>query len=206
MKMVNKKFISLIATILIISTSAVIVVSAADCYTDWYATVSCTGCDDSLFNTTQTDSCSAKHPRQNGIKLCSSHIKATSTQATYYKRGFSDYNCLAYALGKNGVQSWVWPSTWGAGPTLKVFKEYIKAKGYNYTTNENNATGTDIIYVYAINGYVKHFARGYTLDDKKVSGAATISKWGRACLYKTTTTDPYASTSLYGDLVLICYK
>ncbi len=207
MKVTKRKILVALFMVCILSIVNINVVSAADCYRDWYRSTSCTACDDSLFNASQTDSCSGKHPRQNGIKLCTTHTKQISTQATYYKRGFSDYNCLAYALGKNGVQEWVWPDSWGyTGPTLSVFKNYISGEGYKYTTNANQATGTDIIYVYAKDGYVQHFSRAYTLDGKKVSGAATISKWGSCSLYTTSTTDPYASTSGYGNLVLLCYK
>ena len=203
----GKKLLVTIAMVLVFSVSSVAVVSAADCYQVWYRYTSCSSCDDSLYNTSQTDACSGKHPRQNGIKLCSTHLSAVSTKASYYKRGFSDYNCLAYALGKNNVQSWTWPSSWGStGPTLSTFKTYIANKGYSYTTSASSAKGTEIIYVYAKNGYIQHFARKYTLDGKTVSGAATLSKWGACCLYKTTSTNPYTLSSGYGSLVLICYK
>ena len=179
---------------------------AKDCYKSWYMYTPCSNCDDSTFNSSQRDSCLLKHKRQNGIKLCSSCRKSVSTKAKYYKRGFSDYNCLAYALGKNGVQSWEWPSSWGTGPSLSTFKKYISNKGYKYTTNKSKATGKSVIYVYALNGTVKHFARKYTLDGKSVDGAATISKWGACSLYTTSTIDPYTSGSGYGSLVLYCYK
>lgn len=196
---------------LTVSLSVSIVVNATDCYKTWYRSTSCSSCDDSTYNSDQRDSCSGKHKRQNGIKLCSTHISSISSKATYYKRGFSDYNCLAYALGKNSVQSWTWPSSWGStGPTLATFKTWISNKGYSYTTNSSKATGTNIIYVYGItsNGktYVQHFSRKYTLDGKTVNGAATISKWGACSLYTTSTKDPYKSTSGYGNLVLTCYK
>lgn len=183
------------------------VASAADCYIVRYRYATCSNCDDTLFDSSQTDSCSAKHPRQYGIKMCESCRNGMSGQATYYKRGYSDYNCLAYALGKNGVQSWTWPTSWGsAGPTESQFIVYIVKQGYSYTYTPSNATGTDVFYVYAVNGYIKHFGRAYTLDGKKVSGAATISKWGACSLYKTSTIDPYTSSSGYGSLLLTCYK
>ena len=89
---------------------------------------------------------------------------------------------------------------------MSQFVVYIKNKGYSYTMDASAATGTDVIYVYAKNNYIQHFSRGYTLDGQKVSGAATISKWGACSLYTTSTTDPYTSSSGYGNLVLICYK
>ncbi|MEE0884885.1 MAG: hypothetical protein U0L59_06620 [Faecalimonas sp.] len=193
--------------VLVVSMASEITVGAADCYTAWYGTLYCSSCDDSKYDTTQTDSCAGKHPRQYGLKLCSTHINSISTQASYYKRGYSDYNCLAYALGENGVQSWTWPSNWGTtGPTEVQFIVYIIKKGYSYTLDPSEATGTDVIYVYAKNGYIQHFSRGYTLGGQKVSGAATISKWGACSLYTTTTSDPYTSSSSYGELVLTCYK
>lgn len=116
--MKNRKLLVVMSMMLVFSVSGIAVVSAAECYQAWYQYTACPNCDDSLYNTSQTDACLKKHPRQNGIKLCSTHLKAVSTNASYYKRGFSDYNCLAYALGKNGVQSWTWPSSWGStGPT-----------------------------------------------------------------------------------------
>ena len=86
------------------------------------------------------------------------------------------------------------------------FKKYISKRGYKYTTDGNKATGKKIFYVYAQSGHVKHFARKYTLDGKKVSGAATLSKWGNGALYGTASTDPYNFDSGYGKLALICYK
>lgn len=183
------------------------VVMGADCYRNWYRYSICSSCDDNDYNSSQTDSCLGKHPRQNGIKLCNNCLSNMSPVANYYKRGFSDYNCLAYALGKNGVQTWTWPTSWGnSGPTLSTFKSYIKAKGYTCTDSLTNAAGTNIIFVYASNGYVKHFARKYTLDGRAVAGAATISKWGACSLYTTKAIEPYTSSSSYGKLALICYK
>lgn len=205
--MVKRKKVLIAFVMLLVVGTSNMVVSAADCYENWYMSSNCSKCDDSMYNTSQRDGCIGKHARQNGINLCSTHLRGISTQATYYKRGFSDYNCLAYALGNNGVQSWTWPTSWGSnGPTLSTFKSYIAKKGYSYTSNENSASGKDIIYVYSKNGYIRHFARKYTLDGKSVSGAATISKWGGCCLYKTTSTNPYTSSSEYGSLILICYK
>ena len=186
-------------------------VKAVSCYCNWYFSSNCGACNSGSYDNTQKDSCKAKHPRQYGVKLCSSHMQGISAYSSYYKRGYSDYNCLAYALGNNGVQSWTWPASWGtAGPSLSSFESWIRAKGYNCTKNAGSASGTNIIYVYGVtlNGvtYVKHFARKYTLDGKKVSGAETISKWGACSLYTTSKTDPYTASSSYGNLVLICYR
>lgn len=202
-----RKKMALIAILLSIVMVNNYVVSAKDCYKIWYVDSPCTSCDDSKYNSEQTDSCSGKHKRQNGIKLCSSCKEGMSSCATYYKRGFSDYNCLAYALGKNEPQSWTWPASWGDGPTLKTFKKYISNKGYKYTTTPNEATGKEIIYVYVKEGKVAHFARKYTLDGKKVDGAKTISKWGSCSLYTTSIrNNPYTSDAPYGKMKLICYK
>ncbi len=203
----KKKLLTVMALVLAFSTVGASVVSAKDCYKKWYKYVNCVSCDDSQYDSSQTDTCSGKHPRQYGIKLCSTHLKEMSTKASFYKRGYSDYNCLAYALGKNGVQSWLWPAEWGdAGPSLAAFKKYIENKGYTCTTSASAATGKEVIYAYSKNGHVVHFSRKYTLDGKAVSGAATLSKWGSMSLYKTTIIDPYASTSIYGYLAFICYK
>lgn len=183
------------------------VTEAYDCYKNWYRYSTCALCGDSSYNSSYKDSCAGKHKRQYGIKLCSTHLSTVSNKAKYYKRAHSDYNCLAYALGKCGVQAWTWPSSWGeTGPTLDEFKSYIAGKGYKYTTNSSNATGKKVIYVYVLNGRVKHFARKYNLGGNKVDGAVTISKWGACSLYTTSTTDPYLSTSGYGTLKLTCYK
>lgn len=200
-----KRMVVFLAAVSIVLSSTNLV-KAVQCYKNWYVTSNCSNCDDSTYNNTQTDNCSGKHSRQNGIKLCSAHLSVMSSVATYYKRGFSDYNCLAYALGKNDVQSWTWPSSWGDGPSLSTFKNWISGKGYSYTTNASFATGKNIIYVYVNNNKVVHFARKYTLDGQSVSGAATISKWGACSLYKTTNTNPYNSGSGYGTMQLICYK
>lgn len=173
----KKRVIVALTMILVVSMSSEVVASAAGCYATWYSYVPCSSCDDSSYNSTQTDTCTGKHPRQHGIKLCSSCLKRMSTKASYYKRGHSDYNCLAYALGENGVQSWTWPSNWGAtGPSEAQFIVYIIKKGYSYTLDPSKATGTEVFYVYAVDGYIQHFSRKYTLDGKQVSGAATISK------------------------------
>lgn len=204
-KKITKTLVAFFMTVVMVLSSTCFV-KAVQCYALWYKPSDCSSCDDSAYNNSQTDSCSAKHPRQNGIKLCSTHLSNMSSSASYYKRGFSDYNCLAYALGKNEVQSWTWPSSWGYGPSLSTFKNWISEKGYKYTTNASQASGKNIIYVYVNNNKVVHFARKYTLDGQSVSGAATISKWGACSLYKTTNTNPYKSGSGYGTLQLICYK
>lgn len=185
----------------------------AECYTKWYIKRTdlfngCIYCDFDSYDYNWKDSCSGtQHPRQYGIKLCSTHRDKTAKGALYYQRGYTDYNCLAYVFGKTGVQSWVWPTVWDEkGPTVDEFKIYIQKMGYKCTMQQSNATGKKVFYVYAKNGRVKHFARKYKLDGSAIPGVATISKWGAASLYTTTTTDPYEATSGYGSLVLICYK
>ena len=210
MKAKKRRISFILATVFALSITISNVSNAADCYEDWYVQTSCSRCDDSTYNTTQTDTCSARHPRQNGVKLCSSCIKSVSEHATYYKRGFSDYNCLAYALGYNGVQSWMWPLSWGSsGPTLSEFKTWIKNRGYNYTADIKRLrylpAGTNIIHVYAKDGYVQHFARTLTLDGQYVAGANNISKWGACSLYTSNLSDPYTASSPYGSHVLYCY-
>lgn len=178
-----------------------------DCYKDWYRYTPCSECDDSLFSDEQRDNCPQHHKRQNGIKFCSKHKNEISKTAEYYKRGFSDYNCLSYALGYNAPCSWEWPTAWGTiGPTRDEFIEYIVKRGYNYANQASIAYGKKVIYVYEENGHIKHFSRKYTLDGKSLSGYQTISKWGRGTLYKTKSIDPYESTSGYGKMVLVCYK
>lgn len=185
------------------------VAEAMECYKEFWAVYRCSSCEDTAKDSKMTDSafCSGRHGRQYGVKLCTHCKNVKSNCASFYKRGYTDYNCLAYALGRNGVQSWVWEKNWGQiGPTLDEFKKYISKRGYKYTTDGNKATGKKIFYVYAQSGHVKHFARKYTLDGKKVSGAATLSKWGNGALYGTASTDPYNFDSGYGKLALICYK
>lgn len=198
-------FMLIIATIIFNTATTV---KAVDCYKNWYVYSSgCSNCDDSTYSSSQRDNCSGKHKRQNGIKLCSLCLSGMSSCATYYKCGFSDYNCLAYALGKNTVQSWTWPASWGYGPTLTVFKSWIKAKGYTCTTDMLEVKGNQVILVYVNNGKVVHFARTRTLDGNSIAGAKTISKWGACSLYTTSKlSNPYKSTSGYGSLKLYCYK
>ena len=207
MKLNKKQIFFVCILILSINITDATRVNAADCYQSWYRNSGCSKCDDYTYNSDQTDSCPAKHKRQNGIKLCSSCLLNQSSCATYYKRGFSDYNCLAYALGKNGVQSWTWPASWGDGPTLAVFKTWIRHKGYSCTTSLSEVSGSEIIFVYVNNNKVVHFARARTLDGNAVSGAKTISKWGACSLYTTSTiNNPYKASSGYGSMKLICYK
>lgn len=195
----------LLAVILVISLFSHRVY--AECYTKYYRKVGCSLCSGSDFDTSQRDSCKQKHERQYSIKLCSKHKNQESKSAEYYKRGYIDYNCLAYALGCNYPCSWEWEYEWGEiGPTIEEFIYYIIKKGYSYANQASIAYGKKIIYVYAKDGHVKHFARKYTLDGKELSGYATISKWGRAALYKTKSIDPYETSSIYGKMVLVCYK
>lgn len=203
----NKKL--LIVSILIFGffIGATNIAVAKDCYRKWYVNSGCWTCDDNDYNKSQVDNCSVRHPRQNGIKLCTNCKNKLSSHANYYKRGFSDYNCLAYALGTNTVQSWTWPASWKEGPSLTTFKTYIAKKGYQYTTDASKASGKNIIYVYVYNGKVAHFARKYTLNGAKVNGAKTISKWGACSLYTTDVINsPYKDAAHYGTMKLICYK
>ena len=208
----NKKFINgtgIVFALALICSLFVnsIYASASVCYKSNYVSSWCSLCDANTYSDTQRDSCAGKHCRQNGVKFCSTHKNGISKEANYYKRGFSDYNCLAYALGDNSPGAWEWPTSWGeSGPTTATFKKYIKAKGYTYTTNYNELSGKNVIYVYGKNGYVQHFARKYTLDGKAVSGANTISKWGAGCLYSTSSVTPYEDGCIYGSLMMYCYK
>lgn len=178
----------------------------ADCYAAYYINSGCSACGAPVYNSEQKDNCSQHHKRQYSIKFCSNCKNVVSKSAEYYKRGYVDYNCLAYALGKNAPCSWEWPVKWGSGPTVEEFIYYIIDKGYSYANQAGIAYGKNIIYVYAENGRVKHFARKYTLDGKELSGYTTISKWGKASLYKTKSINPYTDTSGYGKMVLVCYK
>ena len=178
----------------------------AECYANRYYKSLCSSCSDSDYDSNQRDNCSQHHKRQYSVKFCSSCKNKMSKSVEYYKRGYVDYNCLSYALGVNSPCSWEWPPDWGAGPTVEEFIYYIIDKGYSYANQASIAFGKKIIYVYAENGRVKHFARKYTLDGKELSGYATISKWGRGALYKTKSINPYESTSGYGKMVLVCYK
>lgn len=208
MTLQKEKIVFIISMIVVFSMVNTTIYKGADCYTDWYVSSDCWFCDDSTYNTTQVDSCTSAHPRQNGIKLCWLCKNTISSEATYYKRGFSDYNCLAYALGINSVQSWMWPSDWGqTGPTLEEFEKYISKWGYKCTMDLTEITGKEIIFVYAKDGYIKHFARKYTLDGKELEGVKAISKWGACSLYTNENAiDPYESNCIYGRLVTICYK
>lgn len=96
MKNKMKKMTVALAVICFMGVTNATVSEAAICHKNAYRTTACSSCDDSTYNSTQVDTCTAKHPRQNGIKLCSTHLSAMSSKASYYKRGFSDYNCLAY--------------------------------------------------------------------------------------------------------------
>lgn len=141
-------------------------------------------------------------PRQYGIKLCGTHLSEKSNAATFYKRGYADYNCLAYALKNNSPNAWYWPEHWGSQPSLSVVGMTLANNGYSYIfpANDFSHAGGDVIFIYGTSqNCVTHFARRTNLSGNYVSGAATISKFGVGSLYTTSNTNPFKGD--YGQLL-----
>ena len=201
----EKIMVSLLALFLVFNTDNIN--ANALCYKTYYITdTGCASCNDTInYDNSQKDNCLFQHSREYGIKLCYADLHVLSDYATFYKRGYVDYNCLAYALKKNSPNSWTWPSEWGQRPSVDVVKKYFKDKGYYINTNYNLNIGNDVIYVYANNGAVTHFARKYTLDGNSINGVKTISKCGAAALYTTSTIDAF-SDEVYGKPVFMAYR
>ena len=132
----------------------------AGCSANYYIKLSsCNKCVIGDYSNDKTDNCTMHHKRQLSYLFCTDHKNMISSNAEYYKRGFTDYNCLAYALGNNKAGSWEWPVSWGSeGPTRDEFIEYIVKKGYNYSNQKNISYGKKIFCVYEKNGHIKHFA------------------------------------------------
>ncbi|MCH5265131.1 MAG: hypothetical protein J1F02_04475 [Lachnospiraceae bacterium] len=169
------------------------------------ANPSCSKCAETIKYDTSYSKDEMGYYRQYGIKFCTTHKNAISSAAVFYKRGYTDYNCLAYALKKNFVNSWDWPQEWGNKASLTDVKAYLSKNGYTYFFEPSNylrASG-DIIYIYGTDSSnVLHFARHTTLGGNALSGVAIISKWGAGSLYTNTNYSPF--TSAYGSLLGVC--
>jgi hypothetical protein len=79
-------------------------------FSNFYKRIICRDCEKARFDENFKDSFGNK--RQFGIKFCNYHINNTAPEAEFVDYGYTDYNCLAYALGETGPCMWMWPSSW----------------------------------------------------------------------------------------------
>lgn len=114
---------------------------------------------------------------------------------TYYKRGYADYNCLAYALGD--TSRWIWP--WGSSnPSTDTVKTYLKNLDYTVTSTSGSSKKKLRMVVYSLNGGVTHFSR-------TTSNTTCRAKWGACELFSHSNLDPYTN-NVYGKYCLKAYK
>lgn len=178
----------------------------------YYRGTDCTECEWKHYDDSQKDSYG--NSRQYGLKLCDSHLKEYTKDCTFLDYGYSDYNCMAYAIGKTGPCEWEWPASWGASPTVPTVKKYFEKLGYTTEDyDEDNLNGykeKDAIFVYGIKYgpqiVVQHFSRANALDGTDIGNNATASKWGCYAIYKTKDVDCYKRSMGYGECAFVCYK
>lgn len=145
--------------------------------------------------------------REYSYKTTKAQRDSIANDWTYYKRGYSDYNCLAYAMGNN--TKWYWP--WGSkNPTVKQTKDWLKSKCKYKIADKNKKSGLDkfVICVYTNNsGRVTHFSRTTKLNGKSLGNKiACVSKWGRCELFTHKTRNPYKKNGIYGELSFIAHR
>lgn len=126
---------------------------------------------------------------------------------TYYKRGYADYNCLAYAMGNN--TTWYWP--WGqVNPTISEAKKWFTNNCHYWVADKNAKNGLTkyVIYVYANSqGRVTHFARTTKINGEALSrGVDCVAKWGQSELFTHKTRDPYKKNGIYGSIAFIAHN
>lgn len=183
-------------------------------YKKYYKFVECKECE---VGYDENDKDSKGNPRQYGVKLCDKHKEKMADNAFFYEYGYTDYNCMAYALGKNEPCSWVWPSSWGKFADVKEVTKYFKWRGYTVEDfdetkyEEYKAKNAILVYGYMSSMYdeykITHFARVKPLDGEELpDNQKTISKWGQAAIYTTQDINSYGVYSGYGQCVLVCYK
>lgn len=185
-------------------------------YSRFYKKIICRDCEKAKYDPNQLDS--FKHKRMYGIKFCQYHQKNTSEEAEFVEQGYTDYNCLAYALGDIQPCNWMWPSSWGDHPNVDVVKDYFEKNGYTTEAynkkDEMKYKDKKSIYVYAVKNdkeddkkyEVVHFGRTDQVDGSDIGDYAEVSKWGMGAIYKTKNVNGFTPKSGYGECVLVCYK
>lgn len=204
----KKSLIGVVIVIVTLTSFVGIVYGANIDFLPYRAVVICRSCETG-FDNSQKDSYGRS--RQYGTKFCKICKNNLSKEAVFYKRGYTDYNCMAYAMGKNSKCSWMWPNEWGDKPSINTVKNYFSTKGYKVVNYDSKSWSTykskKAIFVYAKDSVVTHFARVCTLDGKFLSDTKTISKWGKGALYTTPSMDPYnGGKTPYGKCSFVCYK
>lgn len=126
---------------------------------------------------------------------------------TYYKRGYNDYNCLAYAMGNN--TQWYWP--WGtSNPTIQQAKNWLKNKCKYKIADKDKKSGLSkyVICVYAnTQGKVTHFARTTKINGNTLGkNIACVAKWGQCELFTHKSRNPYKKNGLYGAISFIAHR
>jgi len=174
-------------------------------FSNFYKRIICRDCEKARFDENFKDSFGNK--RQYGIKFCNYHINNTALEAEFVDYGYTDYNCLAYALGETGPCNWMWPSSWSDKPSVECVNDYFVGEGY--TTEAYSEEKQDIykekkaIYVYGVKEkesneyYVVHFARTDLIDGSDIGEYAQVSKWGMGGIYKIKNVNGYRKKWLW---------
>lgn len=209
----NKRGI-IFSAIAIFSSIAVSTFALANNYNfrNYYRSTNCAECNWKLFDDSQKDS--EGNSRQYGIKLCEKHKKEMAEESEFIEHGFTDYNCMAYAVGETGPCSWMWPASWGAAPKAPKVKQYFEENGY--TTEDYDPSKIkeykekDAIFVYGVKygplSIIQHFGRANALNGIDIGDNATASKWGSYAIYETKDVNCYKGSSGYGECSFVCYK
>lgn len=153
--------------------------------------------------------------RQNGIIYCDYHKEKVAPDAELVETGYTDNNCLSYALGNVRRCTWMWPKSWSYTPSPEVVKEYFQER--NYITEDFNETNMAFykekkaIFVYAekVNNVyqVVHFGRTDYINGEFPEDFDVVSKWGLYAVYKTkTVNNSFTKQSGYGECVFVMYK
>ena len=179
----------------------------------YYKYVDCKDCETKYDENFKDD---YGNPRQFGVKMCTKHQNNISDEAAFYDYGYTDYNCLAYALGDTNPCSWKWPASWGSHPGKKQVERYFKWRSYTVEDYDKDKIeyykSKRAIFVYGynstiVNSYIiTHFGRVDDINGNLVQGADTVSKWGTGAIYTTKSANPYNGINGYGECVMVCYK
>ena len=182
-------------------------------YSFFYKRILCRDCGKASFDKNFLDNYG--NYRQYGIDFCKYHMEMTSFEAEFVETGYTDNNCLAYAVGDISPCNWMWPKSWSFTPSPEVVKEYFQGDGY--TTEDYNKANISLykekkaIFVYAVKNKNKklevvHFGRADILNGEVPKDYEVVSKWGMGAVYKTKKVNSFIKDSGYGKCVFVCYK
>lgn len=212
-KWVGLIVVIILAVIISIIAFPTAVQAAKSNFKKFYKYVECKQCE-TKYDENYKDSYG--NPRQFGVKMCEEHQNNMSTEASFYDYGYTDFNCLAYALGEDKECNWKWPASWGSHPSKNQVARYFKMRFYNVEnfdeTRVDYYKDKRVIYVYGylsgISGeyIITHFGRTDDIDGNLVEGANTISKWGAGAIYSTKSVNCYGELCAYGKCIMVCYK